>query len=72
MVKGTDVSVIIYSIVISVVENGIQPYHYFTYILEKLANMDLGDKEGLRELLRIVKHYQKTLKSYQRRKSNGY
>lgn len=49
--KGATVSAMIYSLVITAIENRIHPYLYFTYILEKLSNMDLGNEEELRKLL---------------------
>lgn len=49
--KGAEASALIYSMIITCLENRIQPYMYFTYILEKLANMDLTNEDELRELL---------------------
>lgn len=49
--KGADVSAMIYSLVITAIENRIQPYMYFMYVLEKMKDMDLGDQQAIRELL---------------------
>jgi transposase len=48
---GAVVSALIYSLVITCIENRVQPYMYFSYLLEKLPNMDIGDEEALRKLL---------------------
>lgn len=41
----------IYSLVITAVENQVNPYMYFMYVLEKMKDMDLNDQEAIRELL---------------------
>lgn len=58
--KGAEVSAMIYSLVITAVENKVQPYMYFMYIFEKLKEMDLTDRKSLRELL----PYSKSLPDY--------
>ena len=49
--KGADASAKIYSLVITCIENRINPYMYFTHLFENLPNMDLTNKEALRKLL---------------------
>ena len=41
----------IYSLVITAVENQVNPYMYFMYVLEKMKDMDLNNQETIRELL---------------------
>lgn len=60
--KGAKASAAIYSIVITCLENRINPYMYFTHLFENLPNMDLKDKEALRKLL----PYSQELPSYTR------
>ena len=48
---GADVSAKIYSLVITCEQNGINPYMYFMYLFQTLPNIDLNDKEQLRNLL---------------------
>lgn len=49
--KGADASAKIYSLMITCIENRINPYMYFTHLFENLPNMDLTDKESLRKFL---------------------
>lgn len=49
--NGADASAKIYSMVITCMENHINPYMYFTYLFERLPNMNLEDKDILRTLL---------------------
>ena len=58
--KGEEVSVMIYSLVITAIENKVNPYMYFLYTLEKMKDMDIGDEKALRELL----PYSKSLPEY--------
>lgn len=50
-VKGAYASAMIYSLVISCVENKQNPYMYFTHLFENLPNIDLTNKEELRKYL---------------------
>lgn len=58
--KGATVSAMIYSLVITAVENQVNPYMYFMYVLEKMKDMGLNDQETIRELL----PYSKKLPEY--------
>lgn len=49
--KGARASAIIYSIVETAKENGLNPYYYLRYLFEKLPNMDLTDMNALDKLL---------------------
>jgi len=49
--RGADASAKIYSIMITCIENKINPYMYFTHLFENLPNMDLKDSDSLRKLL---------------------
>lgn len=49
--KGAKSSAIIYSIVESAKENGLNPFNYLKYLFEELPNMDIADKEKLDQLL---------------------
>jgi len=49
--KGATASAIIYSIIETAKENGLVPFNYLTYLLEKLPNTNLQDKEQLDLLL---------------------
>lgn len=49
--KGATASAIIYSLMITCQENGITPYTYFFYILDKLRTVDKQNTEELRKLL---------------------
>lgn len=60
--KGADASAKIYSLVITCIENRINPYMYFTHLFENLPNMDLTDKAALRQLL----PYSESLPDYTR------
>lgn len=60
--KGAEASAKIYSLVITCLENRINPYMYFMHLFEKLPNMDLDDKQALRSLL----PYSSELPSYTR------
>lgn len=50
-VKGAYASAMIYSLVISCIENKQNPYMYFTHLFENLPNIDLTNKEELRKYL---------------------
>lgn len=49
--KGAKSSAIIYSIVETAKENGLNPFNYLSYLFEELPNMDTTDKEKLAQLL---------------------
>ena len=49
--KGAHASALIYSIVITCVQNNINPYMYLMYLFEELPNMDLSDADTLRKYL---------------------
>lgn len=49
--SGANSSAIIYSMVETSKENGLNPYLYLEYLFDKLPNVDLGDKEMLDEFL---------------------
>ncbi|MFD1852271.1 IS66 family transposase [Oceanobacillus bengalensis] len=49
--KGAKSSAIIYSIVETAKENGLNPYHYLKYLFEELPNMDMTDKSNLNQFL---------------------
>lgn len=57
---GAQASAMIYSLVISCIENKQNPYMYFTHLFEHLPNLDLTNKEELRKFL----PYSKELPSY--------
>ncbi|MFD2444114.1 IS66 family transposase [Bacillus sp. CGMCC 1.16607] len=49
--KGARSSAIIYSIVETAKENGLNPYYYLRYLFEVLPNMDIKDESALDKLL---------------------
>ncbi|MFD1068181.1 transposase domain-containing protein, partial [Oceanobacillus locisalsi] len=49
--KGAKASAIIYSVVETAKENGLNPFKYLHYLFEELPNMDTSDKEKLAYLL---------------------
>ncbi|KKB37191.1 Mobile element protein [Bacillus thermotolerans] len=49
--KGANSSAIIYSIVETAKENGLNPFNYLKYLFEQLPNMDMTDKPKLDQLL---------------------
>ena len=50
--RGAKASTIIYSLVETAKENGLNPYTYLTYILKNAPNWDIrNDAEGLQKLL---------------------
>lgn len=49
--RGATSSAIIYSIIETAKENGLIPFYYLTYLLEKLPNINLNDPEQLDKLL---------------------
>lgn len=49
--KGAKSSAIIYSIVETAKENGLNPFHYLSYLFEVLPNIDTTSKENLIQLL---------------------
>ncbi len=48
---GAKASAMIYSIVETAKENGINPYMYLTFLLEQLPNIDVKDQDALDKLL---------------------
>lgn len=50
-VKGANASAIIYSIVETAKENGLNPFNYLKYLFEILPNIDLTDKTQLDSLM---------------------
>ena len=59
-VHGAQASAMIYSLVISCIENKQNPYMYFTHLFENLPKLDLTNKEELRKYL----PYSRELPSY--------
>jgi transposase len=49
--RGARASSIIYSMIETAKENGLNPFSYLTYLFEKLPNMDIQDKEALDRLM---------------------
>ncbi|APC08156.1 transposase IS66 family protein [Moorella thermoacetica] len=49
--RGTRASAITYSIVEMAKENGLNPFHYLSYLFEKLPNLDSHDEDTLDQLL---------------------
>ncbi|WML55710.1 IS66 family transposase [Neobacillus sp. PS3-12] len=49
--RSAKASAIIYSIVETAKENGLNPYYYLRYLFEKLPNIDLTDKNDLDKVL---------------------
>ncbi|AFV10867.1 putative IS66-like transposase [Thermacetogenium phaeum DSM 12270] len=49
--RGARASAIVYSIIETAKENGLNPFHYLTYLFEKLPNLDPQDEEALDRLL---------------------
>jgi hypothetical protein len=49
--KGAEASAIIYSIVETAKENGLNPFYYLKYLFEELPNIDTTDKTNLLQLL---------------------
>lgn len=49
--RGADASAIIYSIVETAKENGLNPFAYLQFLFEKLPNINLKDTDQLRSLL---------------------
>lgn len=49
--RGARASAIIYSMVETAKENGLNPFHYLSYIFEKLPNIDTKDEKALDQLL---------------------
>lgn len=49
--RGARASAIIYSIVETAKENGLNPFNYLCYLFEKLPNIDISDQNALDELL---------------------
>lgn len=49
--KGAKASAIIYSIVKTAKENGLNPFNYFKYLFEELPNMDIADETKLDQFL---------------------
>jgi transposase len=49
--NGANASATIYSLVETAKENGLNPFFYFTYLLEQLPNMDIQNKDALDAIL---------------------
>lgn len=49
--RGAKASAIVYSIVETAKENGLNPFHYLSYLFEKLPNLDTRDENALDKLL---------------------
>ncbi|GFN22544.1 hypothetical protein TAMC210_08600 [Thermanaeromonas sp. C210] len=49
--RGAKASAIVYSIIETAKENRLNPFHYLTYLFERLPNLDPQDKEELDQLL---------------------
>lgn len=49
--RGAKASAIIYSIIETAKENGLNPLQYLTYLFEQLPNMDTNDKHALDQIL---------------------
>jgi transposase len=49
--RGAKASAIIYSIIETAKENGLNPFQYLIHLFEKLPNLDLQDKDALDQLL---------------------
>jgi transposase len=49
--KGATASAIVFSILETAKENGLNPFEYIKYLLEKLPNLDVKDQEVLDSLL---------------------
>ena len=49
--RGASSSAVIYSIVETAKENGLNPFPYLEYLFEKLPNIDKTDEKQLSELL---------------------
>ena len=49
--RGARASAIIYSIVETAKENGLNPFHYLSYLFEKLPNLNIKDEASLDKLL---------------------
>ncbi|MBT2218057.1 transposase, partial [Virgibacillus dakarensis] len=49
--KGAESSAIIYSMVETAKENGLNPFNYLSYLFEELPNMDTTDANKLDQLL---------------------
>nr|WP_249261019.1 IS66 family transposase [Virgibacillus pantothenticus] len=49
--KGATSSAIVYSVVETAKENGLNPFHYLSYLFEQLPNIDTTDREQLAQLL---------------------
>ena len=62
-IHGATISTIIYSLVITCIENNINPYMYFYHIFEILPNIDISDKKALRKLLPYSKELPKSTKT---------
>lgn len=45
--KGAKASAIIYSIIETAKGNDLSPFHYLTYLFEKIPNIDITDTEQL-------------------------
>lgn len=50
-VRGAKSSAVMFSIIETAKENGLNPYAYLTYIFKAAPNMDIGDPEQLKKLL---------------------
>lgn len=60
--KGATASGVIYSILETAKANKVKPFHYLTYLFEKLPNIDLKDRSQLDALLPWAKEFPEELK----------
>lgn len=49
--RGAEASATIYSIIETAKENGLNPFHYLTYLFEQLPNLDKPTEEALDALI---------------------
>ena len=64
--RGAKSSAILYSIVVSAIENDLLPFEYLSYLLDQLRRIDLNDKEAIDSLM----PYSEQLPDECRRKEN--
>ena len=64
--RGAKSSAILYSIVVSAIENDLLPFEYLSYLLDQLRRIDLNDKEAIDSLM----PYSEQLPDTCRRKEN--
>ena len=51
--KGAEASAIIYSMVETAKENGLDPYRYLTWLMREAPKLDLGAEEQISRLLPV-------------------